>query len=155
MPHSFSPASFESNCNDTATAMHSSPTALQRHRLVHARCRRCSRDLDLIPPYRRIRRDRAATGWSSYRRAAGPMTRVRICKDEQLWPDLSVGAYLSARHDSLDEATVFNAACKRFVTQPKGLIDQPTFTPVADGFGRIPPRMGSTVVGGPDWVFRR
>ncbi len=54
--------------------------------------------------------------------AAWPMARILILKDEQWWPEFSIGGYASIGHDSLDKATIFGAAYKRFVIQPKGFL---------------------------------
>lgn len=52
----------------------------------------------------------------------GPMIRIRLLKDEQWWPQLSVGAYAKFGTHALNQYTAFAAAYKRVPIDESGVL---------------------------------
>jgi hypothetical protein len=50
----------------------------------------------------------------------GPMVRVRILRDREWWPELSVGGYVKWGTNALNSGTMFVAASKRIPIDPDG-----------------------------------
>jgi hypothetical protein len=58
---------------------------------------------------------------------AGPMVRVRLRRDVNAWPEVSVGAYAKMGTDALDSKNVFIGASKTLPIDEKGFLKTVTF----------------------------
>lgn len=58
---------------------------------------------------------------------AGPMARVRLVRDREYWPEISVGAYSKWGTDNFDSANLFLAASKTVPVDEKGFLKTVTF----------------------------
>ena len=61
----------------------------------------------------------------------GPLLRIRLLRDQQWWPELSVGGYLRWGTNAQDAGTIFVAASKRIPIDPEGFFKSIT---VQSGF---------------------
>jgi hypothetical protein len=52
----------------------------------------------------------------------GPMIRVRLLRDQEWWPQLSIGAYGKYGTHALNQTTVFLAAYKRIPIDEEWLL---------------------------------
>ena len=83
---------------------------------------------DLIPDQRAINRAAAAgvpisaddAGYDDEFAVAGPMVRVRLLRDREWWPEISVGGYMKWGTNALNAGTLFVAASKRIPIDPDG-----------------------------------
>jgi hypothetical protein len=58
---------------------------------------------------------------------AGPMARVRLMRDRDSWPEISVGAYAKMGTDAFDSKNVFLAVSKTVPIDEKGFLKTITF----------------------------
>jgi len=83
---------------------------------------------DLIPDQHAIRKaavtgvplTRDQAGYDDEFAVGGPMVRVRLLRDREWWPELSVGGYLKWGTNALNAGTLFVAASKRIPIDPDG-----------------------------------
>jgi hypothetical protein len=83
---------------------------------------------DLIPDQRAINRAALAGQPISADKAGrdkefvvgGPMLRARLLRDQQWWPEISVGGYVKWGTNALNAGTIFVAASKRIHIDPDG-----------------------------------
>jgi hypothetical protein len=59
--------------------------------------------------------------------AGGPMARIRLVRDLNWWPEVSLGGYSKFGSDSIDSSNVFIAASKTLPVDEKGFVKTITF----------------------------